>query len=158
MLPTDPFRYASLCGGNDEWQGVAGCDAWPNSGEIDVMEHVGYEPRLVHGTVHTRAYFHGNGQQQKGSVVTPLDEGRFHIYSVEWTPEVIHLYRDGSLYFSYHNRGEDWQAWPFDHPYHLVLNLAIGGTWGRAGGAIDESVFPVRMEVDYVRVYKPAPA
>ena len=75
------------------------------------------------------------------------------MYSVEWSPQKIVVLMDGTPYFSYSNEQTGWQAWPFDHPYHLILNLAIGGLWGRAGGPIDDSIFPVRMEIDYVRMY-----
>lgn len=155
MLPSDPFRYATTCSLDGEWHGSDECDAWPNSGEIDIMEHVGFDMHRVHGTVHNRAFFPGNGQQRKGSVEVRDVERAFHIYSVEWTPEVIRVFIDGSPYFSYYNEGLGWEAWPYDHPYHLIFNLAIGGTWGGSGGPIDDSIFPVRMEVDYVRYFTP---
>jgi beta-glucanase (GH16 family) len=156
MLPSDPFRYATRCAPDPEdWQGVADCDAWPNSGEIDIMEHVGYDMSRLHGTVHNKAYYSGNHQQRKGSVeVAGLDQD-FHVYSLEWNPELIRIYYDGIPYFSYRNEGEGWENWPYDHPYHLIMNLAIGGHWGRAGGPIDDSMFPVSLAVDYVRVFKP---
>ncbi len=61
---------------------------------------------------------------------------------------------DDAPYVYYKNEGSGWRAWPFDHPYNVILNLAIGGSWGRAGGPIDASIFPLRMEVDYVRIYQ----
>lgn len=155
MLPSDPFKYATTCKENEDWQGSDSCDAWPNSGEIDIMEHVGYDMNRVHGTVHTKAYYWVNGEQRKATVEARDVDQAFHDYAVEWTPERIDIFFDGSRYFTYLNESEGWQAWPFDHPYHLILNLAIGGAWGRAGGPIDDSVFPSRMEVDYVRVYAP---
>ena len=156
MMPSDPFRYATSCADGGDWEGQSDCDAWPNSGEIDIMEHVGYDMGVVHGTVHNRAYYWVNQEQRKGSVVNiPVDE-EFHIYSMEWTPEAIHVYCDGSPYFAYYKQDAGWRAWPYDHPYHLIFNLAIGGAWGRAGGPIDDSIFPVKVEVDYVRVYKPS--
>jgi beta-glucanase (GH16 family) len=153
MLPKDPFRYASTCDPGDDWQDWS-CDAWPNSGEIDIMEHVGYDMGNVHGTVHNRAYYTKNSQQRKGSVEVPDIDKAFHIYSMDWDPEYIRIYVDGSLYFSYFRENAGWQAWPYDHPYHPILNLAIGGWWGRAGGPVDDRIFPVRMEIDYVRVFK----
>ena len=71
-----------------------------------------------------------------------------------WTPERIDVFVDDELYFTYVNEGKGWQEWPHDQPFHLVLNLAIGGAWGRAGGGIDDSQFPQRMLIDYVRVYQ----
>ena len=155
MLPSDPFKYATMCKTGDVWQGNDDeCDAWPNSGEIDIMEHVGYDLNNVHGTVHNKAYYWKNGEQRKSSVNTKNAESAFHVYSVEWTPETITILFDDVPYFFYVNEHTGWEAWPYDHPYNLILNLAVGGWWGRAGGPIDESIFPVRLEVDYVRVYQ----
>ena len=156
MLTSDPFRYATKCSASpEEWQGDDDCDAWPNSGEIDIMEHVGYDMHRLYGTVHNKAYYAGNGQHRKGSVEVRDVEQAFHVYSLEWTPELLRVYYDGVPYFTYVNDGKGWESWPYDHPYHLIMNLAIGGLWGRAGGPIDDAIFPVRLEVDYVRVFKP---
>jgi beta-glucanase (GH16 family) len=156
MLPSDPYAYATSCEENEEWQGSRTCDAWPNSGEIDIMEHVGYDMQTVHATVHNKAYYWVNWEQRKASVEGKTVDTEFHVYSMEWTPETIYVLFDGSPYFFYRNEGTGWRAWPFDKPFNLILNLAIGGDWGRAGGPIDDTIFPVRMEVDYVRVFKPA--
>jgi beta-glucanase (GH16 family)/exo-beta-1,3-glucanase (GH17 family) len=156
MLPTDLYRYASTCDSSHDGHGSIGCDAWPNSGEIDVMEHVGYDMTRVHGTVHNRDFYTKHRNQRKGSIEVAAIDKTFHVYSLEWTPDAIYMFVDGSLYFSYFNEGAGWEAWPYDHPYHLIMNLAVGGWWGRAGGPIDDSIFPTRMEVDYVRVFKPS--
>lgn len=154
MLPTDPFMYASSCSSGEDWQGSSDCDAWPNSGEIDIMEHVGYDMTRVHGTVHTKSYYWVNGEQRKASIEIPTVADEFHVYAMEWSPNRIDVFVDNFLYFTYLKQSEDWQAWPFDHPFHLILNLAIGGGWGGAGGPTDKSAFPARMEIDYVRMYK----
>lgn len=156
MLPSEPFRYATSCRRGEEWQGSRTCDAWPNSGEIDIMEHVGYEMGHVHGTVHTRAYYWVNYEQRKGRVLLDDVHRVFHVYALEWAPDRLDIFVDGTLYFTYMNDNDGWQSWPFAHPFHLVLNVAVGGSWGRAGGGIDDNVFPQLMEVDYVRVYAPA--
>ncbi|MBA6381506.1 family 16 glycosylhydrolase [Colwellia sp. BRX10-6] len=155
MLPSDPFKYSSTCQENEDWQGSATCDAWPNSGEIDIMEHVGYDMQTIHGTVHNKAYYWANWEQRKGSIEGQDVEKAFHLYSVEWTPESITVLFDNVPYFFYSNESSGWRAWPYDHPYHVILNLAIGGMWGKAGGPIDDSIFPVSMEVDFVRIFKP---
>jgi beta-glucanase (GH16 family) len=154
MLPSDPFAYATTCR-EGEWQGNADCDAWPNSGEIDIMEHVGYQMNHVHGTVHTRAYYWQVWEQRKGRILLDDVADEFHLYAIEWTPERIDAFVDDTLYFTYINEHQGWEEWPFDKPFHLILNVAVGGAWGRAGGPIDDSVFPQRMLVDYVRVYRP---
>lgn len=156
MLPSDPYRYSSTCEDGEDWQGSATCDAWPNSGEIDIMEHVGYQMGHVHGTVHNKAYYWINWEQRKGRILLDDVDENFHVYALEWSPERIDMYVDDSHYFTYFNEETGWQAWPFDHPFHLILNIAVGGVWGRAGGPIDDSIFPQRMLVDYVRVYRPA--
>ncbi len=154
MLPSDPFRYATNCSEGDTWQGNDDCDAWPNSGEIDIMEHVGYQMGHVHGTVHNKAYYWVGWEQRKGRVILDDVDTKFHVYSLEWTPERIDVLVDDILYFTYVNEGDGWRSWPYDHAHHLILNIAVGGWWGRAGGGIDDSIFPQRMLVDYVRVYE----
>ncbi|MEO0423041.1 MAG: family 16 glycosylhydrolase [Pseudomonadota bacterium] len=154
MLPSDPFRYATKCSDGD-WQGNDACDAWPNSGEIDIMEHVGYQMGHVHGTVHNEAYYWAKWEQRKGRIILDEVDRRFRAYALEWTPERIDAYVDDTHYFSYVNEHDGWRSWPYDHPYHVILNLAVGGAWGRAGGPIDDAVFPQQLVVDYVRVYEP---
>lgn len=158
MLPSDPFRYATTCGAGTDWQGIADCDAWPNSGEIDIMEHVGYQMGHVHGTVHNEAYYWLKWEQRKGRILLDDVDQDFHVYALEWTPERIDIFADDTHYFTYVNEGTGWRAWPYDHPFHLILNVAVGGMWGRSGGGIDDSIFPQQMEVDYVRVYEQAAA
>ena len=154
MLPSDPFAYATTCSDDPDWQGSADCDAWPNSGEIDILEHVGYEMGHVHGTVHTKSYYWAVWQQRKGRILLDDVSDRFYDYVVEWSPERIDMYVDDTLYFTYVNEGTGWKEWPFDKPFHLIINIAVGGMWGRAGGGIDDSIFPQRLLVDYVRVYE----
>ncbi len=154
MLPSDPFRYATNCEEGEDWQGSSTCDAWPNSGEIDILEHVGYEMGHVHGTVHSKAYYWVQWEQRKGRILLNDVDDAFHVYAMEWTPDRIDIFVDDSLYFTYINEGTGWEAWPFDHPFHVILNVAVGGMWGRSGGGIDDSIFPQRMLVDYVRLYQ----
>jgi len=154
MLPSDPFRYATKCEEGDEWQGSADCDAWPNSGEIDIMEHVGYQMGHIHGTVHNEAYYWAKWEQRKGRILLDDVDEKFYVYALEWTPERIDVFVDDTLYFTYVNENDGWRSWPYDQPFHVILNIAVGGMWGRSGGGIDDSIFPQRMLVDYVRVYE----
>ncbi len=156
MLPSDPYRYSTTCEPGEDWQGSSTCDAWPNSGEIDIMEHVGYQMNHVHGTVHNEAYYWVKWEQRKGRILLDDVDQNFHVYAMEWSPERIDMYVDDVHYFTYMNEGTGWNAWPYDHEFFLIMNIAVGGVWGRAGGPIDESIFPQRMLVDYVRVYEKA--
>lgn len=126
---------------------------WPECGEIDIMEHVGYEKDSIYGTVHTEAYNHIKGTQKGKSIyiATPYDD--FHLYTIEWTKDKIDFLVDGKVYNSFKNERLSTKEWPFDQPFYLILNVAVGGNWGGKKG-IDEAVFPATMEVDYVRVYQ----
>ncbi|MGB5257825.1 MAG: family 16 glycosylhydrolase [Woeseiaceae bacterium] len=158
MLPSDPFRYATRCEEGEDWQGSSTCDAWPNSGEIDIMEHVGYQMGHVHGTVHNEAYYWLKWEQRKGRILLDDVDEKYYVYALEWTPERIDAYVDDVHYFTYMNENAGWRSWPYDQPFHLILNVAVGGAWGRAGGGIDDDIFPVKMLVDYVRVYQDSAA
>lgn len=126
---------------------------WPNSGEIDIMEHVGYEPDSVFGTVHTKAYNTMNGKQAVQAHFLPDAASRFHEYTIEWTPERMIFMIDNHVYHTFVNRGADFATWPFNQRFYLLLNLAVGGNWGGKMG-VDDSIWPQRLEVDYVRVYQ----
>ena len=125
---------------------------WPSSGEIDIMEHVGYDMDVVHATVHTQSYNHTLGTQQGSSIRVDNVDTTFHVYAIEWRPDRIDGYVDGQIYFSFSNQETGHAEWPFDKRFHLLLNIAIGGNWGGAQG-VDNSIFPQEMVVDYVRVY-----
>jgi beta-glucanase (GH16 family) len=126
---------------------------WPASGEIDIMENVGYEPDTIVGSAHTKKYNHTIGTQKNARIYCPTSYTDFHVYALEWEASEYRLYVDDVHYFTFKNEGSGFEVWPFDKRYHLILNLAIGGNWGGAKG-IDESLFPQKFEVDYVRVYK----
>jgi len=136
MLPTD-WEYGG----------------WPASGEIDIMEHVGYEPNVIHGTVHTEAFNHKIGSQVGNNVTIPTATSEYHIYAIEWTEDRIDFFVDDNKYFYFENQNKSYREWPFDKRFHLIMNIAFGGNWGGAQG-IDNSIFPIQMDVDYVRVYE----
>ena len=125
---------------------------WPASGEIDIMEHVGYEMNIIHGTIHTDRFNHTKGTQIGSSLLARNVDTEFHVYAMEWRPDRIDIFLDGKRYFTVSNDGSGFEAWPFDQRFHLLMNIAVGGNWGGAQG-IDDSIFPQRMEIDYVRVY-----
>lgn len=136
-------------------QDTYGDQFWPDNGEIDIMEHVGFDPNVIHSTIHTEAYNHVDGTQRGSSTEVPGATSSFHVYALEWTPEEIRSYVDGEQYFAFQKpAGASSAEWPFDHDFHLILNIAVGGAWGGQEGVADD-IWPARMLVDYVRVYKP---
>ena len=135
MLPTD-WEYGG----------------WPASGEIDIMEHVGYDQNRIHGTVHTEAYNHQKGTQKSNTRVDSDVSTAFHTYVIEWYPDRIDWYIDEVKYFTFRNENKTFAEWPFDKRFHLLLNIAVGGAWGGAEG-VDENIWPQTMEIDFVRVY-----
>lgn len=127
---------------------------WPVSGEIDIMEHVGFDPGVVHGTLHSDKYNHIKQTQQEGKIMVPDCQDAFHIYAVEWEENEIRFFVDDKMYHQVNRKPQDdFHGWPFDQPFHLIMNIAVGGNWGGMQG-VDETIWPQRMEVDYVRVYK----
>ena len=123
---------------------------WPGNGEIDIMEQVGLYPNEITGTIHTTAT---EGTSGDGNFIIIDDVCEvFHNYQLTWTPENITISVDGTPFHIYENQGNGTNSWPFDNPFYLILNLAIGGEM--AGPTIDDSIFPVQMEIDYVRIYQ----
>ena len=136
MLPTD-WEYGG----------------WPESGEIDIMEHVGYEPDSIYTTVHTGAFNHTQGTQVGDATYVPDCEDKFHVYAIEWDEEKIDFFIDEKKVFTFNNSKKGHDEWPFDKRFHLILNVAVGGNWGGLHG-VDDSIFPAEMKIDYVRVYQ----
>jgi len=136
MLPTD-WEYGG----------------WPSSGEIDIMEHVGYDLNKIHISTHSEAYYWRIGTQRTATKVIENATTEFHLYRIDWTPYAIRGYIDDVHIFTSVNDGTGYKAWPFDKRFHLILNVAIGGDWGGQQG-VDDTIFPVSMEVDYVRFFK----
>lgn len=136
-------------------QDTYGDQYWPDNGEIDIMEHVGHDPDIIHSTVHTAAYNHVDGTQRGASIEVPTARDSFHVYALEWTPNEIRSFVDGTQYFSFRKSPSGgYEEWPFNHDFHLILNIAVGGAWGGAEG-IAAGIWPAQMTVDYVRVFKP---
>lgn len=128
---------------------------WPRSGEIDIMEHVGFDEGVIHGTIHTEAYNHVK-KTEKGKSISVNDvTGAFHVYAIEWTAEQIDFFVDNQKYYTVQKSvlGNSEAQWPFGQPFFLILNVAVGGDWGGQKG-VDETIWPQRMVVDYVRVYQ----
>ncbi len=126
---------------------------WPDTGEIDIMEHVGFDPNRVHATVHTNRFNHQSGSGRGSAKTVPDASQAFHDYAAEWSPTKIEFSVDGPVFFRFYNDYSGWSTWPFDRPFHLLMNIAIGGTWGGAQG-VDDSIFSQQMAIDYVRVFR----
>jgi beta-glucanase (GH16 family) len=161
MITQDKFEFtygrveirAKLPEGQGIWPAIwmLGADIaenpWPDCGEIDIMELVGYEPSTVHGTIH------GSGPS-KGSAYT-LEEGKFsddfHEFALEWDEDEIEWYVDDTLYHVA-NAAEVGSTWVFDHPFFLILNIAVGGNW--PGNPDASTRFPQTMEIDYIKIFE----
>jgi beta-glucanase (GH16 family) len=128
---------------------------WPACGEIDIMENVGYDPDMIHANIHTKAYNHVKGTGKGSKLTVPKPHEDFHVYAVEWTEKRMDFFVDDQKYFSFDNEGSGRDAWPYDQPHYLILNIAVGGAWGGQRG-INDDIFPQKMLVDYVRVYEKA--
>ncbi len=128
--------------------------AWPDDGEIDIMEHVGYHPNYVSSSIHCKAYYHSIGTQKTHEIYKATAQKEFHTYACEWTEDYVRFFFDGELHFTFENdHKNNYNTWPFYNPFYLKLNLAWGGNWGGAMG-LDEGCLPATYEIDYVRVFK----
>lgn len=131
-----------------------GTVGWPACGEIDVMENVGFEPSKVHGSLHGPQYSGDN--PLTGAYTLPNHAAfsdAFHVFAVEWEPQVIRFYVDNILYETQTiDSIPSHKHWAFDHPFFVLLNVAVGGQWPGDPDASTE--FPASMLVDYVRVYR----
>lgn len=126
---------------------------WPRSGEIDIMEHVGFEKDTIYGTPHTQNFNGMKGTQKTGAIAILDSEETFHTYAVDWTDNKIDWYVDNQLYHTFEKVGISPHNWPFDQDFHFILNVAVGGNWGGKHG-VDPDIWPKQMMVDYVRVYE----
>ena len=126
---------------------------WPACGEIDIMENIGHERSKIHGTLHGPGYSAAHGLTGVHTLPSGRFSDSFHIFAVEWEPNVVRFYVDSDLYET--RTPADVPAgtrWVYDHPFFLLLNVAVGGDWPGAPDA--STVFPQTMAVDYVRVYR----
>lgn len=129
---------------------------WPACGEIDIMEHVGYDPDYIHANIHTKAYNHNIGTNKGNRIQVKDPWSDFHIYAVEWFEDHMDFFLDDSLYFTFENdRLSNHDTWPFDKPHYLLINLAYGGSWGGQQG-VDTTLLPLEYRIDYVRYYQAA--
>ncbi len=126
---------------------------WPKCGEIDIMEHVGYEPDSIFCAIHTQAYNHIKRTQKSGRIFIDNPYNAFNVYALEWDSEKMIFLVNEDVVLTVENEFKGTDEWPFDKPYYLILNIAVGGNWGGRKG-VDDSIFPAKMEIDYVRVFQ----
>jgi beta-glucanase (GH16 family) len=136
------------------WMLPVAMKAWPDDGEIDIMEQVGAEPNLVYASLHTKLFNHMIHTQRSAQKLVPSSCSAFHVYQLDWRPDSITIGVDGKgILRVLNNRPGGKGAWPFFTPFKIILNLAIGGDWAAAKG-IDNAAMPQRMQVDYVRIWQ----
>jgi beta-glucanase (GH16 family) len=136
------------------WMLPQNMQQWPDDGEIDIMEQVGSEPNLIYASLHTALFNHTKKTQRSAQKPVPTSCTAFHVYQLDWRPDSITIGVDGrGILRVLNNQPGGKGAWPFNTPFDLILNLAIGGNWAGAKG-IDDAAMPQRMDVDYVRVWQ----
>jgi beta-glucanase (GH16 family) len=136
------------------WMLPQNMQQWPDDGEIDIMEQVGSEPNLIYASLHTALFNHTKKTQRSAQKPVPTSCTAFHVYQLDWRPDSITIGVDGrGILRVLNNQPGGKGAWPFNTPFDLILNLAIGGNWAAAKG-IDDAAMPQRMDVDYVRVWQ----
>ncbi|WP_336127090.1 glycoside hydrolase family 16 protein [Mesoflavibacter sp. CH_XMU1422-2] len=123
---------------------------WPACGEIDIMEYVGKIPHEIHTTLHTPSSF---GQSINTNVETleNIEEG-FHVYKTNWSKDAIKFYIDNQLVYTFSPEEKDKKNYPFNKPFFVILNMAIGGSFG--GPDVDDSIFPQQFIIDYIKIYQ----
>jgi beta-glucanase (GH16 family) len=126
--------------------------SWPAQGEIDIMEHIGPKPGVIMGTIHNSTFFADKGKT--GNTLIPSSCSQFHRYQMRWDKDRITFGVDDKNYHQYLNPMDGKkETWPFDQNLYFIINLAIGGN---LGGPIDDKIFPVTLDVDYIRIYQQA--
>ncbi|MEV4570234.1 lectin [Nonomuraea sp. NPDC049419] len=131
---------------------LGGTSGWPDNGEIDIMENIGREPNTVHGTIHGPGYSGGGGIGAGYTIGAPFADA-FHTFAVDWSPNLIVWYVDGVEYQRRTPADLGGNRWVFDHPFFMIMNVAVGGNW--PGYPDGSTTFPQTLTVDYVRVYAP---
>ena len=127
--------------------------SWPKSGEIDIVENVGFDPDSVVASIHTASNNFGLGNHLSRKLAIEDNSTAFHIYTLDWQEDKLVFSVDDHEYFTYIKDQVNTAYWPFDQPMYLILNVAYGGNWGGQMGLEPEKL-PQRLEIDYVRVYQ----
>ncbi|MGK4568927.1 glycoside hydrolase family 16 protein [Flavobacterium sp. 3HN19-14] len=123
---------------------------WPKCGEIDIMEYIGREPDMLYTTLHTEAR-HGDNGNSKKTPFPEIEDG-YHVYAFEWTKDKIEFFVDDKSVYTFIPENKSEAIWPFSQKFYFILNMAVGGNFGRT--KVDDSIFPQQYLIDYVRVYQ----
>ena len=123
---------------------------WPACGEIDIMEYVGKTPHEIHTTLHTPASF-GQSVNTNVETIGDIEEG-FHVYKTNWSKDAIKFYIDNQLMYTFSPKEKNKKNYPFNKPFFVILNMAIGGSFG--GPDVDDSIFPQEFIIDYIKIYQ----
>ncbi len=123
-------------------------NTWPSCGEIDMMEYVGREPHKIYTSIHNAASY-GNTIYSKKTIINSIENG-FHVYKMKWTKEAIIFYIDTKKVYTYSPKKKNIKNWPYNKPFYLILNMAIGGNFG--GPKVDDTIFPQEFIIDYIKV------
>ena len=123
---------------------------WPSCGEIDIMEYVGRMPNQIHTTLHTKDSY-GVSNNTKVSSIENIEEG-FHVYKLDWNADRIQFLIDDNIVYTFSPENKTQEVWPFDKPFYLIINFAVGGYFG--GFEVDDSIFPQEFIIDYIKVYE----
>ncbi|MDO4535425.1 MAG: glycoside hydrolase family 16 protein [Clostridium perfringens] len=128
---------------------------WPESGEIDIMESIGRQPNYIRGSLQMDTYNFKKNNQITNNIAVNNIYSDYHNYGLLWTPNVIQILVDNDVYLSYNRNLYDtgnttWKSWPFNEPFNIILNIAVGGTYG---GEIDNNIFPQTMSIDSIKIY-----
>jgi beta-glucanase (GH16 family) len=167
MLSKQSWMYgrfevrAKMPGGRGTWPAIwmyplkSAYGQDPKSGEIDILENVGYAPKMGYPTIHVEHYDAINKIVSSQKRIETIDSA-FHTYALEWTATGMDIFYDDARVLSYHPTAaqlKDWRYWPYNQEFYFILNVAVGGSWGGLHG-VDASAFPRTMQIDYVRVYQ----
>lgn len=123
---------------------------WPGCGEIDMLEYLGKEPGQVFTSLHT-ADSYGNTLNTRKTKIEGIEDG-YHLFAMDWEPDEIRFFVDGEMVYRFNPEARSEEVWPFDQPFFLIINMAIGGNFG--GPEIDNAIFPQEFIIDYIRIFK----